>query len=75
MVVAEASVLEEVAGSDSKSNKGVNGRMAKKQTDPKGQDARGAAADAKRKKGSKAGNTSFLDDNPLLKNKIGRAHV
>jgi len=48
-------------------NKGVNGRMAKK--DSKGQDGKGAAADAKRKKGARGG-SSFLDENPLLKNTL-----
>ena len=73
MVVAEASVMEHIVGgepngaSEPNKSKGVNGRMAKK--DSKGSDGKGAAGDGKRKKGTR-GASSFLDDNPLLKNTL-----
>ncbi len=73
MVVAEASVMEHIVGGASNEagepnkSKGVNGRMAKK--DSKGTDGKGGSGDAKRKRGGK-GSSSFLDDNPLLKNTL-----
>ena len=73
MVVAEASVMEHIVGgepngaSEPNKSKGVNGRMAKK--DSKGPEGKGAAGDGKRKKGTR-GASSFLDDNPLLKNTL-----
>ena len=73
MVVAEASVMEHIVGgepngaSEPNKSKGVNGRMAKK--DSKGSDGKGAAGDGKRKRGTR-GASSFLDDNPLLKNTL-----
>ena len=74
MVVAEASVLEsmteELAGSEPNKSKGASGRMAKKQPESKGHDAKGAGADAKKKRGTAKGGASFLDDNPLLKNTL-----
>jgi recombination protein RecA len=81
MVVAEASVLEEIAGGSAdgngdgraaaaqprpdKASKGANGRMAKSSKS----ESRGSAADSKKKRGGKS-STSFLDDNPLLKNTL-----
>ena len=85
MVVAEASVLEEIAGGmadgqgdgasagpgvgsrarPEKASKGANGRMAKSsKSEPKR-----SAADSKKKRGGKS-STSFLDDNPLLRNTL-----
>jgi len=79
------SVMEELAASEpgrnesgknepskneSSKSKGVNGRMAKKQPDSRGNDGKGSAADAKRKRGTGKGAASFLDDNPLLKNTL-----
>ena len=81
MVVAEASVLEEIAGGmadgqgagttagvgsrPEKTSKGANGRMAKSSKS----EPRRSAADSKKKRGGKS-STSFLDDNPLLKNTL-----
>ncbi len=81
MVVAEASVLEEIVGGmadgqgagtaagagprPEKSSKGANGRMAKSSKS----EPRRSAADSKKKRGGKS-STNFLDNNPLLKNTL-----
>ena len=81
MVVAEASVLEEIVGGmangqgagtaagagprPEKASKGANGRMAKSSKS----EPRRSAADSKKKRGGKS-STNFLDNNPLLKNTL-----
>ncbi len=81
MVVAEASVLEEIVGGmadgqgagtaagagprPEKSSKGANGRMAKSSKS----EPRRSAADSKKKRGGKS-STNFLDNTPLLKNTL-----
>ena len=85
MVVAEASVLEEIAGGMAdgegagttagagsraeKASKGANGRMAKSSKSEPKRSAADSKADAKKKRGGKSA-TSFADDNPLLKNTL-----